>query len=266
MGRGRGEVDMSEVPMNPEQILANLVPGSARREEAARALVHLLTKLAKVSLPEPHTQQVYFIDPADQEEIVDRALVRILEKGSLPVVGKSDGQCVVYLKHMLARLVIDLGRAKTREQNRQALIRAEEAPTVFDPEEAEDRDVVEESQELLRKVVAGMGARARTEAEREKLAKTWSQIELLVLDEQDMAVVLERDEGCGKDTSQGDLVRARDRVLTQHKRFRERLARTADAMEAAGELSVEEAGKLRLLVKFFLLRRQTPAGTASTES
>jgi hypothetical protein len=37
-------------------------------------------------------------------------------------------------------------------------------------------------------------------------------------------------------------------------------------MEAVGELSVEEAGKLRLLVKFFLLRRQTPAGTASTES
>ncbi len=253
-------------PMNPEQILANLAPGSPRREEAAQALIHLLTKLAMGSLREPHTQQVYFIDPADREEIVGRALVRVLQKSPLPVVGKSDGQCVSYLKSVLVTSLIDLARARAKEQKGQALARAEEAHAFFDPEEAEERDVVEESQGLLHRVVAGMEARARTEAEREKLANTWSQIELLVFDKQDMAVILERDEGCGKDTSQDDLVKARNRVLTQHKRFRERLVHTVDTMEAAGEISGEEADKLRRVVKFFLLRRQTPATPASTES
>ena len=253
-------------PMNPEQILANLAPGSPRREEAARALVHLLTKLAKTSLREPNTQEVYFIDPADQAEIVDRALVRVLQKGPLPVVGKSDGECVVYLKRILVSLVIDLGRAKVREQKRQALTRANEAPAVFEPEEADDRDLVEESLELLRKVVAGMDARVQTRAEREKLAKTWTQIELLVLDELDMSVVLERDEGCGKDTSHEDLIKARNRVFTQHKRFRARLILTVDIMERSGELSAEEAERARRLVQIFLLRRQTPARATSTES
>jgi len=246
---------MSEQEMNPEQILANLELGADRRDEAAEALPRLLQRLVCLPLTEARTGELYAIEPEDQPEIVDRAVMRVIERSPLPVVGKSDGECVNYLKQVLVRIFLDVMRK--RQRSKEIALPSEQLDNLRNPRMPDEgADLREASEALLSRVVDGMCARARSEPECERFRRTWSQIHDLVFNDVDMRLILERDEGLGKEPSRAEVKTARDRVLTQHKRFRKRMRATVLRMVADGALSESEAQMIGNLIEKFLLRRQ----------
>ncbi|MFW5740131.1 MAG: hypothetical protein ACOC1F_07175 [Myxococcota bacterium] len=241
--------------MSPSEILANLSAGNPKREQAAAALMKLLDNLARRPLVERSSKDTFSIDDDDRQEVVDRAVVRVLEKSPLPVVGKSDGECVNYVKQILLRLFLTIKRKQ--KQNKETILSSEhleQLPGILGQGPDEGAALRNATRALLSHVVERMTARSSRDAG--TCTRAWAQIQELVFEEGDMRHILARDEGLQEGSPEQEFRKARARVLTQHKRFRFKLLAAIEAMRDEGELSRDEADMARRLVEIFLLRRQ----------
>lgn len=247
--------------MKPADILANLAVGTPHRDQAAAAFLQLLRDMARRLLVEPRSRGVYRISFEEREEMVGRTVVRILERSPVSVVGKSDAECSKFVETTLVRIFIDEMRKRSGHEKRSEVAIDEvesQAGSGMDQADLQDKSRI-----ILDTVMNAMLGRATDDAHRDRLRRTWKQIQLLVFDGADMHAILAQDEGIGPASSEDDRKKARDRVLTAHYRFRKSLAAEIDSMAASGDLDPVSAEFARTSIRAHLNRRQNPQPASS---
>ncbi len=182
--------------MTPSELLLHLEPNDPLRERAAKALVALLSQLARGRLVEPASRQIFEIrKDSEREEVISRVALKILQCSPLPVAGKSDGECRRYLSTMLVRAHIAEYRKRARlvltGDDKIAAMRG--AGTVDDEAAASDaaEDYIERARALLDRAFDRVLA-SRQERFREPVQKAWQQIIELVFQQVPFNAILAR--------------------------------------------------------------------------
>jgi hypothetical protein len=248
--------------VTPSEIIAALAADSSRRDEAARALLPLLERIAAAPIVEPTTRGVYRIRENDRPDIVHDVWLKVVDRGPLPIVGAPDEVCVAYLKTMLVRHYISQIRRAGPSITAEHAARDRAGPVGDDDPDA--RRVLDKSRQTIDRMV-GVLIRNSGDANGAALREVWQQVSELVYGTADMEDILRKDEGLDETATPRDWKRARDRVQQRHKRFRDRLTSSISEMERAGELSPADAAIARHTCTHLLRRRQIRgAGGVST--
>jgi hypothetical protein len=235
--------------MTPSELLSHLEPDDPRRDDAARALVALLSLLSRGRLFEPASRQSFEIRrEEDRQEIVSRVALKILQCSPLPVAGKSDGECRRYLSTMLVRAHI----AEHRKRSRVLLPGDDKLPVLHGPSATLDpnppnseaaEDYIDRARALLDRAFNRVLS-TRQERFKAPVERAWRQITELVFEQIPFAKILARDEGVDAARDRSEFIRARNRVFKNHERLRVALREASQAMVADGSLNESDARAL----------------------
>jgi|LNFM01.1.fsa_nt_gb hypothetical protein len=234
--------------MTPSELLSHLQQDDPRRQEAARALVALLSQLVRGRLVEPSSRQSFEIRrDVEREEVVSRVALKVIQCSPLPVAGKSDGECRRYLSTMLVRAHIAEYRKRSRLvlPGDDKLVGLRGTSTATDESANADAadDYIERARALLDRAFDRVLSE-RQERFREAVVRAWKQINELVFAQVSFATILLRDEGADAAQDRAAFVRARNRVFKNHERLRVALREASDAMLAEGSLTESDAKAL----------------------
>lgn len=248
--------------MTPSELLLHLEPDDPLRERAAKALVALLSQLARGRLIEPTSRQSFEIHrDTEREEVVARVALKVLQRSPLPVAGKSDGECRRYLSTMLVRAHIAEHRKRVKlvlaGDDKIASMRNGDAESGTTSSEAAD-EYIERAKSLLARAFERVRA-SRQERFREPLDRAWQQLTELVFQQVPFTVILARDEGVAPERDRAEFIRARNRVFKNHERLRIALREASEAMASDGSLEPDEVETLKQALLLLFRCQNSPA-------
>lgn len=234
--------------MTPSEILAHLADRTEKREEAAGELYKLLSRRIKSPLPMYKRPDFIQVDPRIHEDVVQGVILKVLDKGRrLSVFDKDDAKIAKYLYVMMSSLALTHYRGNAR------FVTVEDIGsfcTNGNPGAADDARLdLAAIMDLMKRVHSHVKETVPTRYHRNNDA-AYEELWRLRLDIDGMDRILtehagqERDEVTAKEWEQ-----VRARVLTAHHRIRGRISEGVDAMEAAGQLSCEEAKMARQVLE-----------------
>ncbi len=180
------EVPLNHLPKEPQspcEILDALVSTDTRaRRRAGSGLLALLGRRARLPLQEPSSREVYLIDPADREEVVALAALKLVEHAPHDVVQRGPRACLSFVSTVLVRTWLDVVRQRKPGVRREAYVSgvhiADDITTPY-RRQAESVTLLNEVWFALEEVVEDYFTRLPADRRDESRAR-WSQIRELV--------------------------------------------------------------------------------------
>ncbi len=255
--------------MNLDEVFRGLgSPKSRERDAAASALNEAANRLVKGWLT-TRGGRSYRVPEPYRDDVVGFALInlarRLLPGGAgIAVTEKGPEACQAYLATTLVNQYLSLLRKERREQ---LADEPGELDSVAAPEpEPQNRITLEQMRAFIEDYLEPFASRvieARQARYRAGYARTWRQLADLVFRDVPIGKVLERDEGVGPGSTEEAFILARDRLYTNHCRFRAKLTRVVEDDIAAGRIRPDDVAKARSALQY-LARCQNPGTPAST--
>lgn len=210
--------------------LAELLVLVSREGSSVRAWERLYAELDSLLSSFADYRQ---LQKADREDILQTMAQKLLSLGVLPVAGKSEGECRMYLSRMFRHLVIERARKSVRELPVESLPDVEVRPA------AEAMVGVRRMGELLERVFQAL-VEQRKPHYRPALQDDWAEVRGLMSGSCDMEKILLDRENVTPSASPAERAAAMQRIYKRHSRLRNSLVLMARQMQGVGQLSTEE--------------------------
>lgn len=243
--------------MNAAEIISGCASGDPlERDRAAGALLDLLRTLARRSLRWSGSRTAPNDDELD--DLVGEVAFKVIDGAAARIAGASESVCRSYLRRML----VNRWRDVLRQQNKIDPIGDEKEFVAPEPDPEPEFDVYALALSRLEEAFTHV-LETRMPRYHDGLRQSWDQLVRLTFDGEEMEAVLASQLPAG--SSEGDWIRARDRLFQNHKRLRGYLAQAIEGLEAVGRIDAQRAEETRQCL-YFLLRcqRQSPAFVGKT--
>jgi len=223
---------------NRAPVVLGRYPASVRDEAVSRTIFKVIQRCS---------DSAWVATLASRPDVARFYLDQMLRRAAIDQVspkreGKRDPETLASLQHELEQ-----GAPPNPEQER-----------IASDLEVERRGRIEKYRRRLRSVAEGTIEQRRVR-DQGAARVAWRQIEALVFDGHSMPAVLREDEGVEEGSEAEAIVRARNRVLANHSRFRKAMFNTVDRWEEEGRLGEVAAAQTRLAIGFlFRCQRQDP--------